>query len=211
MLGLREPLPDDVVASLLQSEPVVVYKDDARSHVVRVDVPAGSFVIKRYVYAPWRQSVAWSIGRHPIQREQRAIDLLEDGGLRVLPMLASGRVPTKMGCVGYGISRFVGESLHRRIRRKLFDSEQQHGAALDSAGQLLERLISQRLFHRDFKASNLLVDDDGHVWLIDVGDVRPVRSSAKLDAMIDVMESTLTDCEATDADVERFRKAAGLA
>lgn len=210
MLGLREPLPDDVIESLLHGEPALVYKDDARSRVVRVDVPAGSFVIKRYVYAPWRQFMAWKIGSHPIQREQLAISLLDEQGFRVLPMLASGVLSTKRGFIGYGISRFVGESLHRRIRRKLFDSDDQQRLALESAGEQTARLIEQGIYHRDLKASNLLIDDEGHAWLIDVGDIRGTRSQAKFNSMLQGMDTTFDLCEAKEMDRARFRKAAGI-
>jgi tRNA A-37 threonylcarbamoyl transferase component Bud32 len=165
------PLDPDI----LTAPPAEVYKSDRRSRVWRVDLPperGGRAVIKRFEYSPLRQAVAWRLGIHPAQRELRAAARLRSLGLPVAEIMGAGTERSGWGIRAWVATRWLGRSLHNRLRDGDLDDFARRTAAAEAVGRLTAGLLSEGLVNRDHKASNLILDDAGRVWLIDAGAVR---------------------------------------
>ena len=117
----------------------------------------------------------------------KAVELFQREG-RTLQGLDHGRIPNYVDC------HFDPESAHaylaqelapgKSIGQRLSDGERfDEDRALDIAEQVLEVLqylsgLSPQVIHRDIKPDNLLLDDDGSIYLVDFGAVREVARQA---------------------------------
>ena len=81
MLRRMSDVPVPTIDELLALPAAETYKADARSSVWRVDAPVGSYVLKRYEYAPLRQRLGLWLGLHPGQRERRGVRRLRRAGI----------------------------------------------------------------------------------------------------------------------------------
>ena len=186
-------------------EPAEVYKHDARSRVWRIDAPDGrSFVIKRFEFNPIRQALGRLLGMHPGQRERRRCRQLQQRGLAVVPIFASG-----IQRAGYGLNLwlatpYVGISLHHLFYHGRLTDPDQRERVLCSVGQLTSDLIRRHLYNRDHKASNILIDQDDRAWLIDVGAVRLTCGSSGELAMVHKLGETLAQAGADQQDQVRL-------
>ncbi|MCP3903046.1 MAG: hypothetical protein GY715_05355 [Planctomycetes bacterium] len=152
------------------------YKADERSVVWLAREPEGAWVIKLYEYAPIRQTLARMIGIHPAQRETRLNRRLRADGLAVVPIAGDG---ARGGRVWLATPE-CGEALQIMIQQGQPASRAERNRLIDAAVDLWLALVQAGWFFRDFQVANILVDDDGRPWLIDVGATRrsPSREHA---------------------------------
>jgi len=167
-------------------------------------------VFKRFEYSPLRQALAAMLGVHPGQRERRLCDRMRKAGLPVVAIAASGSTRRGLGRRCWLATPYIGMSLHNLILHDRLPSGPKRVAVLSAVGRLTGELIRRRWFNRDHKASNILIDDGGRPWLIDVGAVRRLRGSAGADRMLANLCDTLAQAGATDADLAQVRLAIGV-
>jgi hypothetical protein len=180
------------VAALLDRPAAEVYKTDARSRVWRVETERGPVVIKRFEFSAVRQRLGALLGVHPAQRERRWNARLASLGIPVAPILAHGWLGGKR----FLIYPYVGPSLHWVMRQR---SGPARHAALRSAAEITAALIRAKLFNRDHKASNMLVDAEGKAYLTDVGGIRAFREGAA-EAMLASLDESLARAGGTRGD-----------
>jgi serine/threonine protein kinase len=192
-------------------EPADVYKHDARSRVWRIDAPGGrSFVVKRFEYNPLRQLLALLLRIHPGQREKRAYAWLTGAGVRVVRIVAAGVSRRGLGVCYWLATPYVGKSLHNLIYHDDLNDAASRSAVLEAAGGLTADLIHYRVFNRDHKASNILIDQDRQAWLIDYGATRRLDSPDQAGRMFTSLRANLTEAGATEADLDRLEQASRL-
>lgn len=121
-------------------------------------------------------------------------------GLPVVPAAASGMT--------WLATRLVGLSLHNTVRLKRFASTEQREQTLQQAGQLVRQMAEAGWYFRDFKASNLLVDDAGNLWLIDTGSVRRQRQGNGRSVMLERLLETLNAAGLSENDKQQVRRGA---
>jgi len=153
------------------------YKDDERSVVWLARGDGGAWVIKRYEYAPIRQTLARLLRIHPAQRETRMNRRLRDAGLDIVPIAGGG---TDRGRVWLATPE-RGEALQIMIQQGQPTSRAERNRLIDAVTDLWLQLVRAGWFFRDFQVANILVDDDGRPWLIDVGATR--RSTSREHAL----------------------------
>ncbi len=191
-------------------DPQQVYKHDARSRVWRVCDHAGaSFVIKRFEFNPLRQALGLTLGLHPGQRERRRAKQLIAVGLPVAPIIASGVQRHRLAARFWLVTPHRGTSLHNLFNQGKLTDPDRRQRILKAVGQLTADLTRLRLFNRDHKASNIVIDDHDHPWLIDVGAIGRSRGTAGADRMLANLCDTLTQAGATAPDLAHLRQAAG--
>jgi len=159
-----------VDASVLALEPTRVYKNDGRTRVWSVAAPAGTVMVKRFDRPVWRQRLAALVGLHPGQIEARRTGQMRAAGLPVPPILARGSA----GGRRWHAYPYAGKSLLWRLRDGDLANRAARLAAIESLAKLVAAMLEAGWNHRDFKTSNLLIDDAGKVWVIDVGAVAPL-------------------------------------
>ncbi len=168
-----EKLSDDLSdpAALWSRPEVEVYKEDRRSRVWRVEDEAGRpWVIKRFDHSPLRQRLMAKLGQHPAQREIDWHEKLIAAALPVVPITASGH--DELGR-HWLITPWRGDDLAMWVRQgKLAADTKLRHDITRQLGELAGRIMQMRVFHRDFKARNVVVDAAGKVWLIDAGGCR---------------------------------------
>lgn len=163
---------------LLKASPSQIYKHDGRSRVWRVDSPQqGSVVIKRFEHSPLRQRVAMLLGVHPAQAEMRKALALAHAKIPVVPIM--GMHVQNTGTLGVKVhlaTRWLGVSLQQAMKeqRPLVTGECQREKIMACLGELAASLLLAGWVFRDLKTSNLLIDDQGRLRLIDVGSARNV-------------------------------------
>lgn len=158
-------------AALLSRPEVEIYKEDRRSRVWRVEDEEGRpWVIKRFEHNPLRQRLMARLGQHPAQREMDWHEKLITAELPVVPIAGSGN--DELGR-RWLITPWRGDDLAMWIRsgRLAADAKLRHDITRQLA-ELAGRIMQMRVFNRDFKARNFVVDPDGKVWLIDAGGCR---------------------------------------
>lgn len=191
-------------------EPVQVYKHDARSRVWRIDVPDGrSFVVKRFEYSPLRQLLGFLFWLHPGQRERRQYMWLHRIGLRVAPIVVNGVSHRGLGLVYWLVTPYLGTSLHNLFYHGELKDDARRERVVDAAGKLTSELIRHRLFNRDHKASNILIDRYDRAWLIDFGAVQSRYKPGGVARMIASLDATLAEAGASKQDRDRLSEAIG--
>ncbi len=189
-------------------EPTQVYKHDARSRVWRIDAPDGrSFVVKRFEYNSLRQLLGYLVWLHPGQRECMQYHWLHRVGVRVAPIVASGVSRRGLGLTYWLVTPYLGASLHNLFFHDELKDEARRQRVLDAAGKLTGELIRYRIFNRDHKASNIVIDRYNRAWLIDFGAVQSRYKFGGVARMLANLSETLTQAGATPSDVARLLKA----
>jgi hypothetical protein len=187
----------------LDSAPIRTFKADARSRVWLVDAPQGRRVIKRFEYSPLRQRLALLLGLHPACRELRCNRRLHAAQVRVVPVIDAGVEGRGLGCRAWIATPLAGTSLHHRLQ----DPEAQtggRGRLIDAAARLARDLIQAGFWFKDLKPSNIVIDDAGDAWLIDVGSARPARKPSDTERMLAVMDRVLVRAGADETLRHRF-------
>lgn len=187
----------------LHGDAVDVFKEDGRSRVWRVDhTQHGPVVVKRFAYNPLRQRAALAMGLHPGQLELRQNRRLRDAGVAVVPIIDAGVEPAGVGARVWLATPRVGKSLQALLQQPGQTPEARQ-ALLGAAAGLARRLIEVGYTFKDFKPSNLVIDDAGRPHLIDVGSARRDDSPGQVARMIAVMDRVL-DRDGVDEDGRLF-------
>jgi tRNA A-37 threonylcarbamoyl transferase component Bud32 len=198
----------------LGAVPLRTFKADGRSHVWLVDVPEGRRVIKRFVYFPLRQRLALLVGNHPGRRELAANRWLRAAGVRVVPIVDAGVEGRGLGCRVWLATPLAGSSLHDLLRAPEGGADARE-RLIDAAARLAADLIKAGYWFKDLKPSNVVIDEAGEAWLIDVGSARPARKPAQIERTLAVMVRVLKRAGADASLRRRFdasaRREAGLA
>lgn len=213
-------LPDDLPdpSAWLSMPEIEVYKEDRRSRVWRVEDEAGrAWVIKRFDHSPLRQRLMAKIGQHPAQREVNWHAKLITAELPVVPIAAAGHD-------GLGrrwlVTPWRGDDLAMWIRQgRLGNDASRRHEVTRQLGSMAGRIMQMRVFNRDFKARNFVVDEDGKVWLIDAGGCRGGKGTPLLTIALRMLtllnrtargaaqESEQLDAGPTRTDRQRFFRA----
>lgn len=179
------------------SPPTWVFKQDRRSRVWQIDGPpsptgrpADPLVVKQFLHSPLEQMVAAWLGRHPGQREVKANAELREKGIPVVPILAHGKRGL-IGCRYWIVTPYVGKSVHQMGREGDLEDPRRRKHVVDSIAALTSELIVRAYWNRDHKASNMLMDPRGRLWLIDVGAVRPAKNRQHTLRMLAMLLKTL--------------------
>ncbi|MEM9881695.1 MAG: lipopolysaccharide kinase InaA family protein [Planctomycetota bacterium] len=196
---------------LLQCPEAEVYKHDRRSRVWRVaDKSAGAvaaatggsvttsgggggWVVKRFEHNLKRQRLARAVGQHPAQREVKWNQRLRTAELPVVAIAASGVDGTGRSWLA---TRHVGVSLYNWLRQSDPDdpATRRHRRALTrQLGAIVGRLLVNKVVHGDLKASNLLVDADGRLRMIDVGACRGGKGTPLLGQALPMLKTLLAN------------------
>ncbi|MCC7146535.1 MAG: hypothetical protein IT443_08820 [Phycisphaeraceae bacterium] len=195
--------------SLLAFAPGVIYKSDARSRVWKVELPGGVVVIKRFEHSPLRQRLAAWLGIHSAQREWRKHELLRQAGLPVVPIVDRGCERGRLGSRLWLATPWLGETVHQWFTGPHQAEYERRRMILLNLAQLAAGLISGGWFFKDFKTTNVLLDEKGRLWLIDVGCARRLWRRGQVWRMLAMLNHTLARDGATRAD--RYRVLARLA
>jgi hypothetical protein len=139
-----------------------------------------------------RQRLGALLGVHPALRERRWNARLAALGIPVAPIVAHGWVNGKR----FLVYPYIGPSLHWVMRQR---SGPARHTALRSAAEITAALIRARLFNRDHKASNMLVDAEGMAYLTDVGGIRAFRQAAA-EVMLASLDESLARAGGTRGD-----------
>jgi tRNA A-37 threonylcarbamoyl transferase component Bud32 len=197
----------------LGTAPLRTFKADGRSHVWLVDAPPGQRVIKRFEYSRLRQRLSLLLGIHPCRRELKCNHRLRAAHVRVVPIADAGVEGRGLGCRAWLATPLTGSSLHHLLDAEDADTEDR-GRLIDAAARLAADLIGAGFWFKDLKPSNIVIDESGDAWLIDVGSARPARKPADTERMLAVMDRVLVRAGADAALRRRFdasvRQAAGL-
>ncbi len=160
------PAPDkDFEPHWVDLPAVEVFKHDPRSRVWAVETALGLMVVKRYDYSPLRQRFEWLIGIHPLQDELKAFAHLQKLNLPTARIMGQGLSNGK----GFLVTQFFGESLQGAIYRGRFSNPKFRQLVARNVGSLMASLWLHKVFLRDFKAANMLVDSKGNLAIIDPG------------------------------------------
>lgn len=190
------------IEELLALPAAETYKSDARSSVWRVDSPRGSYVLKRYEYAPLRQRLGQWLGLHPGQRERRGVRRLQRAGIEAAEL---ERWAVRRGKYVQAMEH-GGDCLQDLLNDAAWEAQATREAILRNLATTTAKLLAAGLVHRDLKVGNVLVDDATRVVLIDVGAVRPSRSTRRRRATLGILFHTLGKASRTPADAARDRK-----
>lgn len=177
----------------LDGPAVTTFKADDRSRVWLVRTPAGAeTVVKEFEHSPLKQRLSLLLGRHPVQRELRGRALLAAADVPAVPVLDAGWEPW---CRGLGAAAWLATPLMgQSLARLLADSaahDPRREAWMDAAADLAKRLIAAGLLLKDFKPSNIIIDNAGSPWLIDTVAVFPSRDADRVGRMLAVMDRAL--------------------
>ncbi len=180
-----------------------VLKSDKRTRVWYVQsdaalVEGNPVVVKEYQDPPFRQRLAWLLRIHPGQREARLAMRLAGLGIKVpVPVKTrweAGRV--------WLVYPWLGPSLMNVVRQHDLSIATKASFA-DQISQHLVNLLENDLFNRDHKLSNILVDDDSQLWLVDVGGVRRARGRHYLIRMLGALWESARRAGASQSDCWR--------
>ena len=181
------------------------FRADDRTRVWAADTARGRMVYKRFEAPTWRQVVLLLCGQHPAQLERTMNRRLRDAGIPTVPIVYHGLERSGLRIRAWQATPFMGLSLHRRFRGRT-ESGDALERSVDAAARLTANLIRAGFSFKDLKPSNIIIDDGGEAWLIDVGSVRRSTREAQVKRMLGVMERTLQRTGASEALRARFRK-----
>ncbi len=175
---------------------VEVFKHDPRSRVWAIETGVGLMVVKRYDYARLRQRIEWLIGTHPLLDELKAFEFITSAGLPTAKILAQGIRDGQ----GFLVTRHFGESLQGAVYRGRFNEPGLRKQVTQNIGELMAKLWQAKVFLRDFKAANLLVDLKGQLAIIDPGRKQSLKSPEQFVKMARLMAGSAGRAGATKAD-----------
>jgi tRNA A-37 threonylcarbamoyl transferase component Bud32 len=201
------PLPPTQLHAIINQPAANVYKDDRRTRVVSVRDDAGRhWVVKTFNHHPVWQAIMWLARCHPAQREARQTRRLATMQLPVTPIagITMRRRCAGLGGIGYLVSPYIGESVYRQLNRDMIVDRHARRQLAGQLAQLTAKLLERGLIHGDYKASNILVDDHGQLWLIDTDRIASSRSRARLIAMLATLDETAMRARASRAERLRF-------
>lgn len=201
---IADTMPDATRALLARPE-TRVYKQDRRSRVWLVEDDAGKkWVIKRFEHRRFKQKLTARLGVHPAQQESNWHEKLAAAGLPVVPIAAAGVDEQGRQWL---VTPWVGDDLVMWIQagRLTVNPTLRHDI-IRQLGKLAGRLLQMRLFYRDFKARNLVIDDAGKVWLIDAGGCRGGKGTPLLALALRMLK--LLHRTARDAAIDSEQKTA---
>lgn len=172
------------------------------------------WVVKRFEHPALKQRITAKLGHHPAQREATWHARLIAADLPVVPIVGVG---ADVQGRQWLVTPWVGDDLVEWIK----DGRAHHPAARHGVtrqlGELAGRLMRMRVFCRDFKARNIVIDAAGKVWLIDAGGCRGGKGTPLLAIalrMLKLMHRTAADAakqagqpEPSRADRLRFYRA----
>ncbi len=130
-------------------------------------------------------------------------------GLAVVPIVAAGVRRAPRGLVFWLATPYIGMSLYNLLHHGHLTDADRRARVMDAVGELTGELIGKRLFNRDHKASNILIDAEDRPWLIDVGGVRPSRGVAATRRMLGNLRANLAEAGASEDDLGRMERACG--
>lgn len=136
---------------------------------------------QKWVYQVWEQNAecmrvlkVYFPGSHPERalREVRAAELLDH------PFIPShidiGTAPSPLGSVIWVLEQLVqGTSLKDVLKKRVATDDELYSwthRVLD----ILREAESRQIYHRDVKPGNIIIDKEGHAWLLDFGLARHV-------------------------------------
>ncbi len=183
-------------AALLAATPIEVFKHDHRSRVWRVRVDGSDYVIKRFEHSRIKQTLARWMGRHPAQREARMARRLAADGVAVVPVAARG---THHGR-SWVATRRVGASVQRLLTDGQLGGRDARAEAARALADLLADLLDRGWFFRDFQTANIVLEEPGRAWLIDVGSVRRSARRDHAVRMLALLDHTASGEGATRRD-----------
>jgi tRNA A-37 threonylcarbamoyl transferase component Bud32 len=201
--SLKQPLPGALEVVLDDRSAETIYKQDRRSKVwltPSTDHDREAVVVKRFEYSPTRQLLAKLLGVHPGQRELRANRWLAAKGIAVVPIIANGCQRAGRGGKLWLVTPKRGKSLQSLLREDPPLSRPLRQTVIESVGRLAGQLLRAGVFFKDLKTSNILIDETGQAWLIDVGSARPMGLSGRADRMLAMLEKTAAQDGAKAAD-----------
>jgi tRNA A-37 threonylcarbamoyl transferase component Bud32 len=178
---------------------VEVFKHDPRSRVWAIETHAGLMVVKRYEYSGVRQRLEWVIGTHPLLDELKAFGFLNQMGLPTAQIMAQGI----RGGQGFLVTRHFGEALQGAIYRGRFNDPAVRKKVARNVGALMARLWQGKVYLRDFKAANLLVNLKGELAIIDPGRKQVMRGPEQFAKMARLMSGSTRRAGASRTDVLR--------
>ena len=198
------PLPRAFVDGLLALPATATLKSDDRSRVWRVvDAEGRPWVVKRFEPCKWRYWLAARVGLHPAQREVRV-----QAHLRALavPVVSVSSLRFDTGGRALLVSPDRGVSVYNWLKRLPPDAcpAKRHAVARQ-LGQITGQLIEHGFAHDDHKASNIVMDSDGVLRLIDVGGVRRTRSRRRIRRMLESLGKNLSTAATRHADPASVR------
>jgi tRNA A-37 threonylcarbamoyl transferase component Bud32 len=194
-----------LASAKLDGDVIETYKSDQRSEVWQTMRDGQAVAVKRFVYSPRRQWFSLHIGAHAGQVEMRWNKRLQKAGIPVVPIVDCGIDRQGCcGCHGWLATPIRGESMFHLINDEVIRRERGE-ALLDLSIDLALKLLRANFWSRDFKPSNIVIDQD-KAWLIDVGSARRNPTDAKLVRMLAVMKKRLGTGGAEDHFYQRFEK-----
>jgi serine/threonine protein kinase len=161
-----------------------------------VETSAGLMVVKRYDYTPLRQRIEWLIGTHPLQDELKAFAFLKQLRFPIARIMAQGMHDGK----GFLVTQFFGESLQGAIYRGRFSNHKLRRRVAHNIGSLMGSLWLEKVFLRDFKAANILVDSKGNLAIIDPGRKQTIKRPEQFIRMANLMAYSTKNPGATRTD-----------
>ena len=186
LVGWDRELPDDLVQqlwdnpqSLLQAGKML--QEKPRCVVVRVDHPAGQFVLKHHCWGGIGRTLKKSLRRSSAQKAFFDTRFLRAAGIRTPRAWAFGE--SRFGPFSsnsFLLTEYVaGTTLYRQMRFNPPPIEVIHDLAQQVAA-LWQQLDDLSVSHNDFKTENLQLHPDGQLWLIDLELMRRCRRLEKL-------------------------------
>lgn len=173
-----QPATPPSLAQMLALPELAVFKEDRRTRVWRVEDGRGQgWAIKRFGHPALRQKLSAAFGAHPVQRETLWHDRLITAGLPVAPAYDLGSDDAGRR---YQATPYFGPTLYDVLRQDPPPSAERRHELTRQAGRLTGQLLALRIFYRDLKASNLVVDEHDVVRLIDAGDCRGAKGTPLL-------------------------------
>ncbi len=154
----------------LNQTPACLFKADDRSRVWLAHRSDGSAcVVKLFVFSRWRQRLLSWLGHHPGHNEKIRHAQLYKQGIAAIQINETGQAHGEH----WLITPYRGLSLHNWLKTQAAHAHQPVRRDLAfEFGALTGQLLNKRYFFRDHKVSNMIVDDEHQLWLIDAGTVR---------------------------------------
>lgn len=183
--------PRSLIQAGLDGDVIEVYKHDARSKVWLVEhATRGAIVVKRFEYRPARQRLSLIVGTHPAQVELARNHQLRKAGVRVIPIIDAGEERSGFGGRSWLATPQSGRSL-QNLLTDTSTSTSEAEALILSAASLTQSLIGAGYTFKDLKPSNIIIDETGDAFLIDVGCAKPDTSHKQVTRMLAVMDRVL--------------------